>query len=842
MPKKPSAATGSNRLGAYRAKRSADRTPEPSGAVVEGGSRLFVVHKHAARRLHYDLRLEMGGVLESWAVPKGPSKNPTDKRLAVKVEDHPLEYGDFEGVIPEGNYGAGAVILWDRGVWVPVEDVGEGFEKGKLLFELRGYKLRGRWTLVKIKKSEKEWLLIKERDGLVSEEGDDFPQDSVLSGLTVEELRDGSDPAAAIVADLAGSGVKRRAVQPAEVKPMLAETREKPFSKAGWIFEIKYDGYRMIAGLERGEAHLITRNGHDATASFPEVARALEALPFERLVLDGEVVVHDESGRPNFQRLQKRARLTRAVDIRHASVELPATLYLFDLLGLAEWDLRQLHLVERKAALRRVLPSVGPLRYSDHIEEQGEAFFASVSEMGLEGLIAKKADSTYRMGRSSHWVKVRADKTGDFVVVGFTAPKGSRGGFGALHLAAHTGGKLVYVGRVGSGFTTAELKAVGEVLEAARRDDAPCSGVPVGSEHRWVAPALVCEVRYREWTEDGLLRHPVFLRFRDDKPAAECEHPGKGEGGREEFPEPALAASSSTPPDLQLTNLDKVFWPDEGYTKGDLIEYYRAIAPWILPYLRDRPVVMTRFPDGIDGKSFFQKDAPGFAPDWMRRARMWSEDTERELSYFIADDEASLLYIINLASIPLHVWASRAESLERPDWCILDLDPKDAPFAHVVQIARALNRLCEEIELPSFIKTSGRSGLHVMLPLGRQVTHEQSRTLGELLARVVAAELPEIATIARLPAQREGKVYIDYLQNGHGKLLVAPFCVRPYPGARVSMPLRWREVNAKLDLGKHTIRNAAARMKRLGEDPLLAVLHLKPDLAQALERLQERGS
>jgi len=837
----PSREPAADKLGTYRAKRSADRTPEPSGAVAEGGGRLFVVHKHAATRLHYDLRLEMGGVLESWAVPKGPSKNPADKRLAVKVEDHPLEYGDFEGVIPEGNYGAGAVVLWDRGVWVPVEDVEEGFEKGKLLFELRGYKLRGRWTLVKIKKSEKEWLLIKERDSLVAEEGDDFPQDSVLSGLTVEELLDGGDRTAPLAADLEEAGAKKRELSAQDVKPMLAQSREKPFSKPGWVFEIKYDGYRMIAGLERGEARLVTRNGHDATASFPEVARALEALPFERLVLDGEVVVHDESGRPNFGRLQKRARLTRQMDIRRASVELPATLYLFDLIGLGDRDLRSLSLVERKQALRKVLPSVGPLRYSDHIEEQGDAFFASVSEMGLEGVIAKKVDSTYRSGRSANWVKVRADKTGDFVVVGYTAPKGSRGGFGALHLGAYRAGKLVYVGRVGSGFTASELKAVGEALEAALRDDPPCAGAPSGAEHSWVTPELVVEVRYREWTDDGLLRHPVFLRFRDDKPADECEHPGlpREEGDDEAFAEPTAAQEG---PAVSLTNLDKVFWSEEGYTKGDLLDYYRTISPWILPYLSDRPVVMTRFPDGIGGKSFFQKDAPGFAPEWIRRERMWSEDTERELSYFIADDEASLLYIINLASIPLHIWASRAGSLERPDWCILDLDPKEAPFAHVVQIARALNRLCEEIEMPCFVKTSGRSGLHVLLPLGRQLTHEQSRQLGELVARVVAAELPEIATIARLPAQREGKVYVDYLQNGHGKLLVAPFCVRPYPGARVSMPLRWREVNSKLDVTKYTIKNAPARMKRLGEDPLRPVLELKPDLGGVLERLQGRLS
>ncbi|NIM51621.1 MAG: DNA ligase D [Gemmatimonadales bacterium] len=829
-----------DRLSAYRAKRAVERSPEPAGTIAERPGRLFVVHKHAARQLHFDLRLEMGGVLESWAVPKGPSRNPKDKRLAVKVEDHPIEYGDFEGVIPEGNYGAGAVILWDRGVWVPAGDVEEGLEKGKLLFELRGYKLRGAWTLVKIKKSEKDWLLIKERDGLVSTNGDEFPQDSILSGLTVEQLKEGKDPGKDLRAELKKAKARRRRVDLASVDLMLAESRERPFSRPGWVFEIKYDGYRILAGLGDAEAQLLTRNGNDATATFPEIARAVSALPFGNLVLDGEVVVHDESGLPSFQRLQKRGRLTRAVEVRRAAAEHPATLYVFDLLGFEGHDLRAMPLSKRKTLLRRVLPTVGPLRYSDHIEERGEEFFEHVGKLGLEGMIGKKADAPYRGGRSPQWLKVRADKTADLVVVGFTTPKGSRGGFGALHLGGYEQGELVYAGRVGSGFTSKQLDEIRSALDGIRLDGAPCTRAPAGKSHLWVQPELVCEVRYREWTEDGLLRHPVFLRFRDDKPAQECVLPG---GGRREEVLPDLSLGpppSSLLPDLQLTNLDKVFWPEERYTKGDLIEYYRGIAPWMLPYLQDRPLVMTRYPDGIDGKSFFQKDAPGFAPDWVRRERMWTEDSERELSYFIADDEASLLYIINLGSIPLHVWASRISSLERPDWCILDLDPKDAPFAHVVTIARALHQLCEGLELPNFVKTSGASGLHVLVPLARQCTYEQSRVLGELLARVVVAELPEIATIARVPAQREGRVYVDYLQNGHGKLLVAPFCVRPIPGAPVSMPLRWREVNSKLLPGRYTICNAGARMKRLGEDPLRPVLEHKPDLESVLGRLQER--
>ena len=835
-------------LSAYRAKRSVERTPEPAGralpATAAGG--LFVVHKHAARRMHWDLRLEMEGVLRSWAVPKGPSRNPADKRLAVFVEDHPIEYGDFEGIIPEGNYGAGAVIVWDRGTWTPIEDPLAGLVKGKLLFDLNGYKLKGRWTLVKIKKGQKEWLLIKERDAYVSTNGDVFPEDSVLSGWTVEELKEGRDRAAPIRKALEKLKAPRRALTAKDAPPMLAETRDTPFSKAGWVFELKLDGYRVRAAREHGEAKILSRNGNDLTPIFPEIARAVAALPFDDVILDGELVVPDETGRPNFQRLQNRAKQSRTIEIRRASVASPAALWLFDLLAFEDFDLRGLSLVERKAMLQRLLPRAGPLKYLEHFETKGEDLYEHVVQMGLEGIMAKKADSTYRAGRSANWLKIKADKTGEFVVIGYSAPKGSRGGFGALHLAAYDGGRLVYAGRAGSGFTAKELKEVAARLEALRVPKAPADGpVPTGKDHTWVEPKLVAEVRYKEWTEEGLLRHPVFMRWREDKEPKDCELPRRGVwdvGGGKAASEPAVSTHTPqpTPHEVVFSNLDKVFWPDDGFTKGDLIEYYRTISPWLLPYLKDRPVVLTRFPDGIAGKSFFQKDAPGFIPDWMRTERMWSEDAQREIDYFVCDDEAALLYLANMATIPLHVWASRVGSLERPDWCVLDLDPKEAPFEHVVQVARAAHRLCDDLELPSFIKTSGSTGLHVLLPLARQLTYEQCRTLAALLARVIATELPEITTITRQVGKRGGKVYVDYVQNGHGRLLVAPFSVRPLPGGPVSMALKWSEVTAKLDMRAFTIKTALPRMKRLKEDPLLPLLTTAPDLAGAIAKLEQR--
>ena len=842
----------------YRAKRSADRTPEPFGPVAQplppapGKPRLFCVQKHAARRLHYDFRLELGGVLLSWAVPQGPSTDTSVKRLAVEVEDHPVEYADFEGIIPEGNYGAGAVIVWDKGLWVPLEDPEEGMKKGKLYFELRGYKLRGNWHLFRTKgrgkdESSKEWLLVKKADAWAGAAGAQaLTPESIYSGLTLEELRDGHEHAAETRAELTKLGAPRRAVSARQVGLMLAETRERPFSASGWIFELKYDGYRVLAAREDAKPLLLYRRGSDSTAVFPEIARALSGLPYERLVLDGEIVVLDEQSRPSFGRLQKRALLQRASDVARAAVELPATLYVFDLLGFEDFDLRPLPLLRRKEILRRVLPRAGPVRFADHLEEHGEAFYDEVRKLRLEGMVGKRADAPYRAGRSAHWLKVRADRTDDFVIVGTSPAQGSRSGFGALHVAAYEDEALAYAGKVGSGFSEEDLKRIPELLAADRRKTPPCTGpTPAGKEHVWVEPRHVCEVRYKEWTGEGMLRQPVFLRLRDDKPPEECvrELTLSGDRGRGVkagvLPEPA-APEPTTEKRIGFSNLDKVFWPEQGYTKGDLIEFYREISPWLLPYLRDRPVVLTRYPDGIAGKSFFQKDAPGFIPGWVRTERMWSEHAQREIDYFIADDVETLVYLANLGTIPLHVWSSRVKTLQSPDWCILDLDPKGAPFAHVIELALAIRKLCEAIELPSFIKTSGQAGLHVLLPLGRQMTYEQSRTLGELLARVVCEELPEIATITRAVGSRGGRVYVDYLQNGHGRLLVSPFSVRPVPGAQVSTPLRWSEVGARLDPAAFTIRSVVGRFEKLKADPLRPVLDEAPELARVLERLAGR--
>jgi bifunctional non-homologous end joining protein LigD len=546
---------------------------------------------------------------------------------------------------------------------------------------------------------------------------------------------------------------------------------------------------------------------------------------------------------------------------------------IFDLLAFEGHDLRGLPLLERKRLLRDILPARGPLRYADHVIEHGREFYAVVLERGLEGVVAKRADSPYMGQRSDCWLKLRVERVDDFVIVGFTSPQGSRVGFGALHLAVWDQDRWLYAGRVGTGFAGAELDRLSQKLQGllpwVPTFEPPSTPQRTDS---WVQPALVCNVKYREWPEGGLVRFARFQHLRDDKQPRECHRP-RPAGHRDEpataapasvtdvaeiadiadskniedigDTAPATAAAAAEPVrDVRLSNLDKVYWPatadHPAYTKGDLIAYYRDIGPWIMPYLRDRPLVLTRYPDGIEGKSFFQKDAPEWVPEWIRTVTLWSKHAQREVNYFICDDIDTLVYLINLGTIPLHIWSSRMETLAQPDWTVLDLDPKGAPFAHVIEVARAIRDLCRRIELSSYIKTSGQAGLHVLIPLDGACTYEQSRALAQLLAKVVEAQLPDIATTARPIEQRKGKVYIDYVQNAHGRLIAAPLSARPVPGAPVSMPLRWREVSARLDPGRFTIATARRRMQRLARDPLLDVLDKRSDLKRALELLGQR--
>ena len=818
-------------LEAYRAKRDAAQTPEPFGedapAIPPG---VFVVQKHAARRLHYDLRLEIDGRLRSWAVPRGFSFDPEEKRLAVKVEDHPLDYVDFEAVIPDG-YGAGSMIVWDRGLWRPLDPVKEGLQKGKLLFRLEGYKLRGVWTLFSTARkgeTSNEWLLMKKPDRFADPERN-VPETSILSGLAVEELADPDPRRQAALARVAAAPEGR--LRLARLDPMLAETRPEPFDDPGWLFELKYDGFRLLAAREGGHSRLRYRSGRDATRAFPELVASLNALPYERLVLDGEVVVLDPMGKPVFNRLQKRVQLERQRDLERARWTHPVTYMVFDVLELEGRDLRLLPLVERKAILKTLLPEAGPLRFTDHIEGRGEALFDLVEAQGLEGVVAKRAASPYRETRSADWLKIRSETTEAFAVIGYTAPKGGRTGFGGLHLARPgPDGSWAYAGRVGSGFSGAQLDALADRL-ARSTVDTPVAEVPKADKSSvWVRPEIVVDVTFLTTSEEGIIRQSRLRAVREE-PADELVR--QGDLPPIEGPETSATGGAG----FTLSNPAKIFFPEDGITKADLLEYHRAIAPWMLPYLEERPIALSRHPDGIHGKAFFQKHAPPFTPSWVRTARVWSEVNQAEREQFIVSGFDTLAYLVNLGCLPIHAWTARLGSLERPDWLVLDLDPKEAPFAHVARLARSARELAESVGLVPVVKTSGASGLHVLIPMGARYDHAQVRTLALVLAKILVARHPELATIDRSVDRRAGRVYVDYVQNGRGRLLAAAYTVRARPGAPVSVPLDWDEVTDDLDPGAFTVRTVPDRMRRRARCPLERALGPGPELAGVLERI-----
>lgn len=817
-------------LASYRRKRAAGATPEPFADQVArvpatGARRAFVVQQHQATRLHWDFRLEVDGVLRSWAVPKGPSPNPEDKRFAALVEDHPLDYADFEGRIPDGNYGAGHVIVWDCGTYIELNSFEEGFEEGKLLFELRGHKLRGRWTLVRMKGNRgaasgqnagKEWLLIKERDQWAGAAAPN--DDSVYSGLTLADMSDPGRPSKRLARRLSRIDPRPPKSGAFQVEPMLARPGEA-FDREGWIFEIKYDGYRLLIEKSEGEVTLRSRNGNDLTESFPEIAKSAARLPYAQFVIDGEAVVLDERGVPSFSLMQRRGRAGISTATDYAAVH-----YAFDLPQALECDLRDVALAKRKALLRTMLPSAGTIRYSDHIDRFGTEAFRSMRELGIEGVVGKRADSAYRSGRSHDWIKVRVVRTGDFVIAGWVPNKSNGRDLGALALAEFRDDRLTFCGRLGSGLGGATR----ETLMRRLRGLGKGAALDADPDIRWVRPALVCEVAYQEYTGDGRLRQPSFHRLRDDKPPRECV-------GAYDDPNPARVRPAAQR-EVVVTNPDKVFFPEKGLTKDDLVRYYERVAEWMLPYLRNRPLVLTRFPDGIDGKSFYQRDAPDFVPDWVKRTSLWTQEEERDVNYFMVDDAAALKYLANMGAIPVHVWHSRIDSLERPDWCVLDLDPKEAPFEDVIEIAKELRDLLEEIELPGYLKTSGASGLHILLPMARRLTHDQSRSFAELLARVIVSRRPDLCTVVRAVRKRSSKVYIDYMQNRHGQLIVAPFSARAEAAASVSMPVKWSELNGRLGNANYHIENALRRLRRVG-DPMCDLLTDEPDLERALARL-----
>jgi bifunctional non-homologous end joining protein LigD len=841
------------KLTEYRSKRDFKKTPEPSGreGAAAGEPLHFVVHKHHATRLHWDLRLELDGVLKSWAVPKGPSLDPDDKKLAVMVEDHPIDYQFFEGVIPEGNYGAGVVMIWDRGMYYAVgapdrgsseEILRAGLAKGHISFVLDGQRLKGEFALVRLKKAqENSWLLLKKNDaeskrggGLVRTET------SVASGRTMDEIGAGKPDLSSV--DLSGAP---SAAMPLHVKPMLATPVEAPFDRPGWLFEIKWDGYRALGEVSQGKARLYSRNDKTLNERFPAIAQSLATLPFDAL-FDGEVVVVDGSGRADFQLLQDYLQSARGT----------LAYYVFDLLYFEGFDLRTLPLVRRKGILRQILPTLPYVAFSEHVEKEGSALFEAARENDVEGVMAKDAMSPYRSGeRGREWLKIKTHRQQEAVIGGFTRPKGGRKGFGALILGVYEAGRLVYIGHTGGGFTDEQLASVLMRLEPLAREGSPFDKAPkTNTDVTWVEPALVCEVRFSEWTNEGFMRQPVFLGMREDIDPRdvrreEAEKAPRTLSEKRDVSAPAALARAASragrsgsvavinDAKVEVTNPEKVFWPEEGYTKGDVIDYYRGIAPFILPYLKDRPESLHRHPDGISGEAFFQKNIEHQVPDWVKTVSIRSDSENRDTRYLLCQDEASLVYMANLGCIEINPWHARIGSLDSPDFMVLDLDPLDAPFKDVVETAVVTHEVLLEIGARGSCKTSGGRGLHIYVPLGGAYSWEQSTQFARLVNLAVHARLPRITSIERKPEKRPGKVYLDYLQNRHGQTLVAPYSLRPRKGAPVSTPLEWEEVKDGLDRLSFTMRTMPERARKKG-DLWKDVLGPGIDMAQCLARLE----
>jgi bifunctional non-homologous end joining protein LigD len=836
------------RLAEYRRKRKFEHTPEPPPerrpARDEG---TFVVQKHAARRLHYDFRLAIGGVLKSWAVPKGPSLNPADKRLAVQTEDHPMDYADFEGTIPQGNYGAGSVMVWDRGTF-NVEgalDAERQLAKGELKFNVQGEKLRGSFVLVRLKRSHKgnEWLLIKHKDEAADSRWDIEKHDgSAVTGRTLEEIADQlapkKQPEPMRPEEVQGA---KKAAMPSRVEPMLATLIDKPFSDPDWLFEIKWDGVRALALLRDGKLTLRARSENDITRAYPELATLPDAVHARRAILDGEIVALDERGHSNFERLQQRMHV-RAPSSRLVS-DVPVTYYVFDLLYCDGYDLRDAPLLARKELLRRLLRPSGAVRFSDHQMEKGRELFALARENALEGIIGKRAVSRYVGARSTNWVKIKVTQTLDAVVGGFTAPRGSRTHFGSLLLGLYDGKALRFIGHAGSGFDEPMQAAVAKLLRDRETSKCPFDQTPdTNEEAHWVRPELVARIRFSGWTDEHRLRHPVFMGMREDAEPHDSRWEGETPAKAPAMihaaapPTPVVTAPAQIEAEmirgtrenvtielngkrLRFSNLNKVYFPEPGYTKRDLLSYYYRMADYILPFLQDRPLVLRRYPDGVAGQAFFQKDLHEGLPEWFETFAIHSETTNEQTHYAIANDLASLLFLTNLGCVDHNPFSSRRDDLEHPDYFFFDLDPSEGTeFAAVVEVGRALCHWLEEAGIDFFLKTSGATGLHIYLPVERGYTYKQLRSLGDVLAHLVSRELPRLVTFERTVSKRpRGTVLIDVTQNSEGRPLAAAYSVRAFPKATVSAPLLRRELRAGLRPEKFNMKSMFARVASQGD-------------------------
>lgn len=875
----------------YHAKRNFSQTPEPQGGqgsdAPSSQPLRFVVQKHHASRLHYDFRLGVAGVLKSWAVPKGPSLNPEDKRLAMMTEDHPYDYRTFEGIIPKGNYGAGSVIVWDEGTYEPLawdkrtshplkltpteqnQHAQAGIEAGHLTFILHGHKLNGEFALIKMHHTQNNsqadndnaWLLVKaDKDQFVSSTDVTAQDTSVITNRTIEQVAAGAPERDLSGLDLSGAP---QAPLPTAPKPMLATLADKPFDRPDWLYEIKWDGYRILAHVTPAAVRLATRGQQDYTDRFQPVADALHALQVPAII-DGEICVVDQNGKPSFQDLQNYLHANGSdgtgsptgTSAPHHQLKY----FAFDLLHLDGHNLTGLPLSRRKELLRRILPQSPLIGYSDHVVGHGTALLQSAHARGLEGVMAKAAGSSYQPGRRSRdWLKFKTHHRQEAVIIGYTEPRAGRQYFGALVLGVYDDqGQLHYVGHAGGGFSDTTLKSTYKLLQPLRQDRCAIQPEPKTNEPaHWVRPTLVCEVEFAEWTSDGSMRHPVFVGLRDDKPAtlvrqeeaiAPVTPAAASAPAATPAPTPTAASTDWALPTqgnttltighhaLKFTHLDKVFWPDGSITKHQLIEYYHAVADTMLPYLQDRPQSLNRFPNGITGPSFYQKDVEDH-PSWVKSTVIHSDSAGKDVHYVICQNLPTLLYLINLGCIELNPWSSRTSRLDKPDWCVIDLDPEAIGFDAVIQTAQVVHDILSELNIPSYSKTSGATGIHIYIPTGAKYSYDQVKLFAQLIVQLVHERLPDITSLERSPAKRQGKIYLDYLQNRHGQTLAAAYSVRPKPGATVSMPLDWSEVTAGLTPQRFTIHNAHAEAHNRDAQLWRPVIGPGIDLAAILKTL-----
>jgi bifunctional non-homologous end joining protein LigD len=873
-------------LKTYREKRNFDATPEPAeGGVANEAERAFVIQKHWATRLHYDFRLELDGVMKSWAVPKGPSYDPADKRMAMPTEDHPLAYNRFEGTIPPGNYGAGKVIIWDKGVWIPQGDPRQGLRDGKLKFELRGHKLQGHWTLVRMKgrgdgKREDPWLLIKERDGFVRP----FAEYSVVDERpdSVKDLEDrpgasAASPQAAQAQEQpqqdeapASSGPPpgaRKAALPQELQPQLATLVDAPpGDPEHWIYEIKFDGYRMLARAEGGRVQLITRNGNDWTRRMPELVRALEAMELPDGWYDGEIIMPGERVPADFQALQSAFDSTRTADIVY---------YLFDLPYCAGHDLRGCTLEARREVLQRIVERKPQekIRFSAVFEAPPEQVLASACHLGLEGVIAKRRGSGYSTKRSSDWIKLKCGRRQEFVIGGYTDPQGSRQGLGSLLLGVHDDqGQLQYAGNVGTGFNQQTLRELREKLDAVAADKSPfAAGSQIPKKAHWVRPELVCEVAFGEWTRDGRIRHSVFHGLRTDKPPRAIVHeepmhetpppvrvkpasvraepaeararPSTGSGrtgaaagsGRTGAGAARTASEVALPASLRISNPQRVIDPQSGLTKIALVRYYALVAPLMMPHLKNRPVSMVRAPEGISGELFFQKH--------LERYKM-AGVVQLDPAIFpghpamlaIAQPDG-LLSAAQMNVIEFHTWNGVTTAIAKPDRMTFDIDPGEGvTWAQIQEAAQLVRTMLDELQLPVFLKTSGGKGLHLVVPLKKQFDWDTVKDFSEAVVLHMARTLPDRFVAKSGPKNRVGRIFIDYLRNGYGATTACAWSARARPGLGISVPVRWDEL-ARLKSGAHwTVADVHDRLDE-GNEPWADYETSRAPLAAAMKKL-----